>query len=150
MTLRSPQERMFQTLMFEAGGLCLAVPAYMVAMAGDAGHGALLMAALSVAVMLWSPLHNTAFDLMDLRLSGRVASERPQRLRVLHALSHEVSSVAVTLPIMVLAGGHTVAEALSLNLMLTLLYAAYAYVFHLAYDRVRPIDATACAGGAAR
>ncbi len=57
------------------------------------------MLALSAAVLVWSPVHNTVFDWLDLRLSGRVASDRPQRWRLVHAASHEATTVIVTLPI---------------------------------------------------
>ncbi len=139
MSLRSPRERLLQTLAYEAGGLCLSIPLYLLWTGGEAGEGAVLMAALSVAVMIWSPLHNTVFDWVDWRLTGRVASRRPQRWRVVHAVTHETTTVAVTLPILVWLGGHGWWEALVIDLWLTVLYAVYAYVFHLAYDRWRPV-----------
>mgnify|MGYP001765785053 CR=1 FL=1 len=139
MSLRSPRERLFQSLAYETGGLCLSVPLYLMWTQGEAGTGALLMAALSLAVLAWSPLHNTAFDWADLRLSGRLASDRPQAWRLVHAVSHEASTVVVTLPILVFLGGHGWTEALVVDLGLTLVYAGYAYAFHLAYDRLRPV-----------
>jgi uncharacterized membrane protein len=139
MRLRSPRERSVQTLCYEAGGLLLPVPLYLFYSGQETGAGALLMLALSGAVMIWSPAHNTIFDWADLRLSGRVASDRPQAWRVVHAISHEVTTVVVTLPILIWMGGHGLREALLLDLGLTLLYALYAYGFHLVYDRLRPV-----------
>jgi uncharacterized membrane protein len=139
MSLRTPTERMIQTLSFEAIGLCLSVPLCMAVNKGGAGDNAALLGVLTLAILLWSPLHNTLFDMVDLRATGRVASQRRRGLRLVHALSHEVTSVAVTLPIMVVIGGHTVQQALTMNLVLTLFYAGYAYVFHLGYDRLRPV-----------
>jgi uncharacterized membrane protein len=139
MRLRSPRERFLQTLCYEAGGLLLSVPLYLVYSGHAATEGARLMLALSAAVMVWSPLHNTVFDWLDLRLSGRVASDRPQRWRVVHATSHEATTVMVTLPLLVWIGGHGWGEAMLLDLALTGLYAGYAYGFHLVYDRIRPI-----------
>jgi uncharacterized membrane protein len=139
MRLRSPRERLIQTLCYEAGGLMLSVPLYLLYSGHEAGDGAMLMLALSAAVMLWSPLHNTIFDWTDLRLSGRVASDRPQGWRIVHAISHEATTVIVTLPIIVWLGGHGWGEALLLDMGLTLLYAVYAYGFHLLYDRIRPV-----------
>lgn len=49
--------------------------------------------------------------------------------------------MAVTLPVLVVLGGHGLAKALMLNLGLTALYAVYAYGFHLGYDRLRPVQA---------
>ena len=139
MTLRSPRERLIQTIAYEVGGLCLSVP-----LVAGLGHGTtreafFLMLALSAAVLVWSPLHNTVFDWADLRLSGRVASDRPQRWRLVHAASHEATTVVVTLPILIWLGGLGLWAALLADLGLTLLYAAYAYVFHLVYDWLRPV-----------
>lgn len=139
MTLRSPRERAIQTLAYEAGGLCLSVPLVALFGGGTTGEAFGLMLALSVAVLVWSPIHNTVFDWVDLRLSGRVASDRPQRWRLVHAASHEATTVVVTLPILIWLGGLGLWAALLADLGLTLLYAAYAYVFHLVYDRLRPV-----------
>ena len=98
MTLRSPRERLIQTLAYEAGGLAISIPLYLLYSGSGASEGALVMAALSLAVMLWSPLHNTAFDWADLRLTGRLASDRPHRWRLFHAVSHEVSTVKPKTP----------------------------------------------------
>ena len=139
MSLRSARERLLQTLAYEAGGLVLSVP--LVALVGGAttGEAFALMLTLSIAVMLWSPLHNTLFDWVDLRQSGRIASDRPQRWRLVHAASHEATTVVVTLPILMWLGDMGFWAALVTDLGLTLLYTAYAYLFHLLYDRLRPV-----------
>ncbi len=142
MSLRSPRERLMQTLMFEAGGLLICVPLYSLASGTGTREGAVLMTVLTLAVMIWSPLHNTIFDALDLRVTGRRASDRPARLRMVHAASHEISAVAVSLPILLTVGGHSLAGALAVNLGLTLLYTAYTFVFHLGYDRLRPVAPT--------
>lgn len=139
MGLRSARERALQTISYEAGGLLIATPLYAVAFGASPVESALLVTALAVAVLVWSPLHNTAFDFADLRLSGRVASDRPHRLRVVHAISHEISSVVVTVPIIMWLGGHGFWEAVAIDLGLTVTYVAYAYVFHIIYDRLRPV-----------
>ena len=139
MSLRSARERLLQTLAYEAGGLVLSVPLVALVGGGTAAEAFALMLTLSIAVMLWSPLHNTLFDWADLRLSGRVASDRPQRWRLVHAASHEATTVVVTLPILMWLGGLGFWAALVTDLGLTLLYTAYAYLFHLLYDRLRPV-----------
>lgn len=150
MVLRSPRERIFQTISYEIGGLCLSVPLVTVFGIGTTGEAFTLMLALAVAVLIWSPLHNTAFDWADFRLSGRLASDRPQHWRVVHAISHETTTLVVTLPILMWMGGLSFWAALLLDLGLTALYTVYAYVFHLVYDRLRPmqrVGATLAAGG---
>ncbi len=140
MILRSPRERVIQTIAYEVGGLCLSVPLYALFGDGTTGEAFTLMLVLAVAVLIWSPLHNTAFDWADYRLSGRLASDRPQRWRMVHAVSHEASTLVVTLPILMGLGGLTFWAALLVDLGLTLLYTVYAYVFHLVYDRLRPMQ----------
>ncbi|MGL4235284.1 chlorhexidine efflux transporter [Tabrizicola sp.] len=139
MSLRSPRERFIQTLAFETGGLLMIVPLYMLVTGSAASEGFLLMITLSAAVMIWSPLHNAVFDWADLRATGRLASDRSHRWRVVHAISHEVTVVAVTLPILIFLGGFALEQALAANIGMTAVYTVYAYVFHLVYDRLRPV-----------
>lgn len=139
MALRSARERALQTLSYEAGGLLLATPLYAALAGGGTRDGMILVAALAGAVMIWSPLHNTVFDWIEWRLAQRVASDRPQVWRLVHALSHEASSVVVTLPVILWLTDHGIGAALLVDLGLTLFYAGYAYLFHLGYDRLRPV-----------
>lgn len=145
MSLRSPLERAIQTLSYEAGGLCLSVPLVAALGGGSGGDALVLMLALSAAVLVWSPLHNTLFDWADLHFSGRLASDRPQRWRLVQALSQEASTLVVTLPVLMALTGLSLSAALLAELGLTLLYALYAYVFHLVYDRLRPVRSEAVA-----
>ena len=102
----------------------------------------------SVAVMLWSPLHNALFDWLDARWFDRVASDRHGMSRWVHAFSHEVSTLVVTLPLIVWMGGYAWFDALLLDLGLTLFYTLYAWVFHWCFDRLRPVK-TPCTNTAA-
>jgi len=138
--LRSARERLIQTLCFEAGGLLLVAPLYALASGSGAAASFGLVAALSLVVMAWAALFNTVFDLVEWRCCGRVASDRPPRWRVLHAVLHEASAVIVTWPVIVALTGLSWAAALLADLGLTLAYAAWAYVFHQAYDRWRPVS----------
>jgi uncharacterized membrane protein len=139
MPLRSARERLYQTLAFEAGGLVMATPLYGLVFDQSAEKSVTVLVSLSLAVMLWAPLHNTLFDLADLHFTGRVASARPHGLRLIQALSQEASVLVVTLPLIMALGGHGLHEALMLDLGLTLFYAAYAYLFHILYDWLRPV-----------
>jgi uncharacterized membrane protein len=138
--LRSPRERIFQAVLFEAGGFVLTYPLYLLYAGHGAGEGAMVVLSLAAAVMLWSPVHNTIFDVVDLRLTGRVASDRPHGLRIVHAISHELTSIIVTAPLLMWLGGHGLAEAVALDLAFTAAYAVWAYVFNLYYDRWRPVQ----------
>ena len=139
MTVRCARERAVQTIAYEIGGWLVATPAYAIAFGRPPGESLVLMIALTVAMLVWSPIHNTVFDHAEWRFCRRVASSRPHRVRICHALSHEATSVVVTLPVIMAIGGHGFWAALAADVGLTLIYAAYAYLFHLAYDRIRPI-----------
>ncbi len=137
--VRSARERLHQTLCFEAGGLLLVTPLVVLATGHSAQGSAALLAALSLAVMAWAALFNTAFDHVEHRLTGRLASERAPRWRVVHAVLHEATAVLVTWPLIVALTDLGLVEALWADLGLTAVYAAYAYAFHRAYDRWRPV-----------
>jgi uncharacterized membrane protein len=137
--LRTMRERIHQALAYEAGALILATPLYALIFGAGSASSFLLVAAVAAACLIWAPFHNLLFDWADLRLTGRLASDRPHRLRVIHAASHEVTSIAVSTPVIMWVGGHGVWVALGIDVGLTLGYAAYAYVFYLAYDRLWPM-----------
>jgi uncharacterized membrane protein len=140
MTLRTARERVIQTLAYEAGGLAVATPLYALAFGTEADESALVLAAVSVAMMIWSPIHNTLFDLVEWQMVRRIASDRPHAQRVLHALSHEVTAASVTVPILMLLGDLGFVEALLADIGLSVVYMLYAYLFHCFYDRLRPIQ----------
>lgn len=139
MALRNVNERILQTIAYEAGGVLVVTPIYIFFFGGSGGQSFVVMASLSIATLMWFPLHNTAFDWFDLCLTGRLASDRPKSLRMLHALSHEISVCLITTPLLIWLGGHTLVEAIVIDLALSFAYAAYAYVFHLVYDHFRPV-----------
>lgn len=139
MALRSARERIIQTLSYEAGGLALAAPVYALVFGGSLTGSVLFTMVLSVVCMAWAGIHNTLFDLTEFRLCHRLASDRPQRWRVLHALSNDISSTLVTLPVIMWLGGYGFWAALGIDIGFTAFYAAYTYVFHIAFDRLRPV-----------
>ncbi len=140
MKLRSVKERVIQTVAFEAIGIALVAPSYAYFAGSSISKGFALIALLSLVILLWAPIYNTLFDVIDQSCTGRPASDRPHNLRILHATLHEVSAVTMTCPILIWFGGHTIWGALSFNLGLTLTYTAYTYVFHIIYDRLRPVQ----------
>lgn len=137
--MRSLCERIWQTLVFDLIGLAISVPIYVGLSGHSPWHGTGVLLALVVTEFLWSILHNIAFDRMEWRRFGRVASCRPQRWRVIHACCLEASSTAVTVPLLVWVGGHGWGEAVLLDLGLMLVYAGWTYVFHLVWDWWRPV-----------
>jgi uncharacterized membrane protein len=139
MTCRTRRDRLYQSIGYEVGGILVVTP--ILAGFTDAGLGtsALLGGLLTVATLFWAPLFNTAFDRIEWRRTGRVASERGAVMRVVHAFALETSDTIVTLPILVLVGGLPLGEAVVADIGLTLVWTAYTCAYHLAFDRLRPV-----------
>lgn len=139
--MRSWRERAAQTVAYEIGGVALITPLF--ASATDTGvtESLTLIIVLSLAFLLWTFVFNWTFDFIEHRSGGGPASARPHRLRILHAASLEFTSVIVTLPILMWMIGLTFWEAVMVEIGLSLAYAIYAYLFFLAFDRIRPISA---------
>jgi uncharacterized membrane protein len=137
--LRSARERLIQTLWFEGLGLVLVAPLYAWAAGAGVGDSFVMVAAVSVVMMGWTALFDTLFDITEYRLTGRVASERPHGLRSVHAMAHEVSGALVSCPVIYALTPLSWGEALLADIGLSLTYAAYAYLFHWGFDRLRPV-----------
>jgi uncharacterized membrane protein len=137
--LRSARERVIQTLWFEGVGLLLVAPLYALVTGSRSGESFAMVAAVSVAVMLWAAVYNTVFDVLERRATGRVASDRPHGLRTLHAIGLETTSVVVTTPVIWAMTDLGWWGALAADLGLATAYALYGYAFHWAYDRWRPV-----------
>jgi uncharacterized membrane protein len=137
--VRSARERVIQTLSFEAGGLAVVAPLFALVMGTGLGTSFGLLLAVSVVVTLWTAFFNTAFDVIEHRLTGRVASDRSHRMRTLHAVMHEATAVIVSCPVIWALTDLSWIDALLVDLGLTLAYAVYAYIFHWSYDRLRPV-----------
>ncbi len=137
--LRSPRERLLQTLAFEGLGLAVVTPLFAAVTGGGGGESLAVVVAVSATVMLWAAVWNTVFDLVEHRLTGRVASERPHGLRTLHAIGLEASSVLLTTPLIWALTPLGWWEALAVDIGLAFAYAVYGYLFHWGYDRLRPV-----------
>jgi uncharacterized membrane protein/S-adenosylmethionine/arginine decarboxylase-like enzyme len=149
--IRSVRERFIQTLCYETLGLAVVTPLYGLASGQTTADSLVLLLAVSITCMAWAAVHNTLFDLVESHLTGRVASDRPHGLRAVHALSHEVSSIIVTTPVIMLIGRFGFWHALLVDIGLTMAYTVYAYAFHMGFDALRPVQTApvmAFAGGA--
>jgi uncharacterized membrane protein len=137
--VRNGRERAVQTLSFEAGGLMIVTPPYAWLTNSDGNESLVLLVTISLMMMAWSALFNTVFDHIEHRATHRVASDRPQGLRVLHTVLMEATAVLLTWPVIAALTGYNWDVALGVDLTLTLAYMVYGYFFHRAYDRVRPV-----------
>ena len=139
--IRSRRERLIQTLWFEALGIVIVSPLFAHFAGPSLGKSIIVLTALSVTMMCWSALYNTAFDLIEVRCTGRVASDRPHGLRVLHTIGNEVTALTVTWPMLVALTPLDWLQALAAEIGLTLVYALFGYLFHLGFDNLRPVRA---------
>ena len=137
--IRSTRERIIQTIAFELIGLLLIVPLFTAYTKTTHLKGLMILCVVSVLVMSWSALHNTLFDILEWRFLARIASDRSEKLRAVHALSLELTSMIVTLPVLVWLLNMSWSNALVLDIALTLAYVVYGYLFHRAFDFVRPV-----------
>lgn len=138
--LRTVPDRIRQVALFEVGGLLLITPPFIWLSGVPAGDSFLLLAVIALIAALWNAGYNTGFDWLEGRLTGRTADRRPLFWRTVHALGFEAGLLLVSLPIIVFWTGMGWLEALLADIGLALAYAAYAFVFNLAYDRVFPIQ----------
>jgi uncharacterized membrane protein len=137
--VRNGCERAIQTLWFEGLGLLIVAPLLAYFAGTTLGDSLQLLLLLAVVVTLWSALYNTAFDHIERRFTGRVASDRPPRWRVLHAIALEASALVLTWPLVVALTTLSWRQAFVAEIGLTLAYVAYGYCFHLAFDHLRPV-----------
>lgn len=137
--VRSVSERVLQTLLYEGGGIAIAAPIYSLVFERTLWESVVLMSAFSAAFLLWAPVFNAIWDHAEWRWYSRVASDRPPRWRLAHAIVLEGTDTLFTLPLLMGYGGHSLTEALLVDLGLAAIYATYAYLFHLAFDRFRPV-----------
>jgi uncharacterized membrane protein len=137
--VRTWRERAIQTAAYELGGLLVVSPLWALAVGATAMESITLLVVLSATVVCWTAAYNTVFDVVEARVAGRVASSRPHGWRIVHAAGLEASSALATWPLIVWLADLGWLEALVADFGLTLSYALYGYVFHVTFDRLRPV-----------
>lgn len=136
--LRSGRDRLRYTITFELLLMTMLIPAGMAFFDKSVMDIGLLGAILSSKAMVLNLIYNWGFDRIDAR-SGRIASERSHKGRILHAIGFEASLTLTSLPIYMLWLKIGVVEALAADVVVTTFVVAYTYVFTLAYDKAFPI-----------
>lgn len=136
---RSLADRARQVAMFEIGGLLLITPIFAYASGIPIGDSIGMLAVIALIAAAWNGLYNSAFDLIEGRLTGRQADRRPFALRCAHACGFEGGLLLLTLPVIVAWTEMSWLEALIADIGLAIAYTLYALVFNLGYDRVFPI-----------
>lgn len=136
---RHAQDRISQTLMYEAGGLIVVSPLFSYSAGVSAATSAGLLVVLAVVVAVWTAAFNTLFDPIELQRTG-TADQRPTWRRVLQAGLLESGIIVVTTPVIVVWTRLGWFDALALDAGLTAASLVYAYFFELIYDRAYPLS----------
>jgi uncharacterized membrane protein len=139
MTVRTARERLLQSAGYEIGSLLVATPVCAALTGKSPEASAVLVAVLTVATMVWSPLFNTLFDRVEWHLSRRVASDRSRRLRLVHAFALEASDAVISVPILMILGGLDLWQALVADVALLAVCTVYTYAYHQVFDWLRPL-----------
>lgn len=141
--MRTWRSRVARTAAYEAGGILLVAPAVAVATDHSIEESTLFLILVSLAFLIWDYVYNLGFDLIEHALGHGPSSGRSHPWRIFHAISLEVSSIIVTVPLIMWLVGLSFWEAVAADLALSAVYATYAYVFHIGFDRLYPVKCTA-------
>lgn len=140
--MRSASDRIRQIAAYEIGGICFISPLFAPAVSISPANSAGLLTVLALIVAIWNGLYSTAFDSAERALTGRRADHRSLPMRVTHAVLLEAGAVAITTPVIAAWTNANWTVALIEDLGLTVVYASYAFLFGLIYDKLFPIDST--------
>lgn len=140
MDIRSVPERVLQTAWFELIGVLAFTPLIALTLGESLWESAGLLIALSVTAVITTGFFNHFFDVIEFKNTKRLASDRPQRLRILHAILLESIIAIATTPIIKFVLNISWLDALVADIGLLILYAGYGYVFHIIYDHFRPVQ----------
>lgn len=136
--LRSLKDRIRYTVIFETILLIMLVPAGMAFYDRAFFDIGLLGVILVLKAMIINVIYNWVFDRIEAR-TGRVASDRPHKLRVVHAIGFEVTLAITSIPIYTWWLHITVLEAILIDVVVTTFIVGYTYVYTLAYDFIFPV-----------
>ncbi len=136
---RSALERFVQAVIYEVVAVIFLTPVYAYALNLPWDNSFATMGMISVAVIIWAAIYNAIFDKLMFRWSGRLAHQKTQILRVLHAVLYEVSVTFIAVPIIIVMSDKSLWIALAADIAFSFIFAVYTYFFHLIYDRIRPV-----------
>lgn len=139
MSIRNFRERVIQATSFEVVGVLLFTNLLAFALDREAGESMILLIAMSVAAVCLTGGFNHVFDTIEYKRTGRVASDRPQTVRVIHTVLLECVIALATIPMLKYSMDLSWTDALLADIVLLVFYAGYGYVFHVIYDRLRPV-----------
>ncbi len=142
MDIRSKRERVIQILAYEFFALVIMTPIFHFFSKESGADSLLLLVTLSVIAMAWTGVYAHFFDVIEFKYTHKPASERTKSMRAVHAVLLELGLCLLTLPVIKYMLDYTWMNALISDVLISLAYMVYAYVFFWAYDKCRPMTTT--------
>ena len=134
--MRTPQDRLRHTVLFEVIALLIAVPLFSAVSGHGMGETGVLALGLSLIAMVWNYGYNVLFDRL---LSDKYQTQRSLKIRLLHALFFELGLLIIMLPIVAWWMQLSLIDALFMDIGFAVFFMAYAFVFNWAYDGIFPV-----------
>lgn len=135
--MRTRLDRLRHAVAFEVIALAILAPLGGSVFGVSMGHFGVVAAVSSAIAMAGNYVYNLGFDHVLLRLGMSLRKTVP--VRILHAIGFEAMLLIVLVPFIAWYLGVGLAEALTMDVSLSLFYLVYAFVFNWGYDLVFPI-----------
>jgi uncharacterized membrane protein len=142
MMIRSKYERIIQALAYEFFALVIMTPLFHFFSNESGSDSLLLLVILSLVAMAWTGIYSHFFDVIEFKYTHNLASERTKKMRIVHAALLELGLCLLTLPVIKYILDYSWIQALLSDILLTIAYMAYAYLFFWVYDKCRPMSST--------
>lgn len=120
-------------MLFEVGALAILVPLLSTLLHMDFFHFGALAVALSLCAMGCNMVYNHLFEALE----SRFGWQRTIPVRVGHSLGFELFFMLIALPLTAWWLSMSLWEALMLDLVFSVFFVLYAFVFNWIYDIVR-------------
>lgn len=131
---KSMAERVFQAVCFEAVAIVICTPLFAWVMDKTLADMGVVTIATCLLALGWNVVFNSRFD----RVLARYGLVKNGWTRLLHALLFEGGLIVVGVPLIAWWLGVSLVQAFVLDMGVLLFFLPYTYVFHWAYDALRP------------
>ncbi|MDD2053756.1 multidrug/biocide efflux PACE transporter [Pseudomonas putida] len=131
---KSMTERVLQAIGFEFFAILICTPLFAWVMGISLVNMGVVTVATCLIALGWNVLFNALFD----RLRARYALGQGGWTRLLHALLFEGGLIVVSVPQVAWWLDMSLLQALWLDIGVLLFFLPYTYVYHWAYDALRP------------
>lgn len=131
---KSMTERVLQAIGFEFFAILICTPLFAWVMGISLVNMGVVTVATCLIALGWNVLFNALFD----RLCVRYALPQSGWTRLLHALLFEGGLIVVSVPLVAWWLNMSLVQALWLDIGVLLFFLPYTYVYHWAYDALRP------------